>query len=83
VLHPGQCGYVPPKLLHHCSKIPEAMQDGLRRVCAVKVSDYVKADVKAAIGDPITFQDFNEPLNAICNEGAPGLSDATANMVKE
>jgi hypothetical protein len=55
VLYPGQCGYVPSKLLHRCSKIPSAMQDRLRRFCAVKVPNYVEADVKAAIGDPITF----------------------------
>jgi hypothetical protein len=42
----------------------------------------VEADVKAAIDNPITFQDFNEPLNAISNGGAPGPSDATANIVK-
>jgi hypothetical protein len=82
VLYPDQCGYVPPQLLHRRSKLPAAMQDGLRRVCAVKVHDYVEADVTAAIEDPITFQDFNESLNAISNGGAPGPSDATANMVK-
>jgi hypothetical protein len=36
------------------------------------VPGYVEADVKAAIDDPITFQDFNESLNAIYNKGAPG-----------
>jgi hypothetical protein len=61
VLYPDQCGYV-----------PAAMQDGLRRVCAVKVPDYVEADVKSAIEDPINFQDFYESLNAISNGGAPG-----------
>jgi hypothetical protein len=46
------------------------------------VPDYVETDVKAAIDDPITFQDFNESLNAISNGGVSGPSDATANMVK-
>jgi hypothetical protein len=82
VLYPDQYGYVLPQLLHSLSKIPAAMQDGLRRVCAVKVPDYVEADVKAAIKDPITFQDFNESLNAISNGGAPGPSDATVKLVK-
>jgi hypothetical protein len=71
--------------LHNCfniTPIQAAKQDGLRQVCAVKVSDYVEADVKASIDDPITFQDFRESLNAIFNGGAPGHSNATANMVK-
>jgi hypothetical protein len=74
--------FVPPRLLHYRPKIPAAIQDGLRRVCAVKVANYLEADVKAAIDDPITFQDFDESLNAISNEEAPGPSYAIANMVK-
>jgi hypothetical protein len=56
VLHPGQYGYFPTQLLHHCSKIPTAMQDRLHRVYTVKVSDQAETDVKAAIDDTITFK---------------------------
>jgi hypothetical protein len=69
--------YVPPQLLHHRSKIPAAMQDGLRRVCAVKVPNYAEVDVKATFDDPLTFQDLGESLDS---RGAPGPSDATVNM---
>jgi hypothetical protein len=41
-----------------------------------------KLNVQVAIDDPITFQDFYESLHEISNEGAPGSSDATVNIVK-
>jgi hypothetical protein len=42
----------------------------------------VKTDIKAAIDDPITFQDFNESLNTVFNGGASDPT-AAAKLVKE
>jgi hypothetical protein len=44
-----------------------------------KEPNYAEADIKAAIDDPIIFQDYIECLNTTSNEGAPGQFDAAAN----
>jgi hypothetical protein len=71
-----------PTLLNQHSRIPADQQKGLRRVCAKKVSAAVEAKVRAAENAPITIADFDKAINEIANGGAPGLSGATANMVK-
>ena len=71
-----------PTLLHARSKIPECFQKGLRRVCAEKVSPAQRAMVHDRMAEPITFTEFDAALTALTNGGAPGPSEATANMVK-
>jgi hypothetical protein len=68
--------------LDHHSKIPLALQDGLRRVCAVKVSAPVKQCLQNVLDEAITFEDFNLAINSLTNGGAPGPSGVTVNMIK-
>jgi len=70
------------QLLNKKSNLPPALQDSLRRACAIKVTTEVQNDVSRTINAPITFEDFNQSLNDIKNGGAPGPSGATANMIK-
>ena len=71
-----------PHLLHPNSAIPPELQDGLRSACASKVTDDFRKKLDDIIRAPVTRTDFNEALTGITNGGAPGPSDATANMVK-
>jgi hypothetical protein len=71
-----------PRPLHQHSRIPISHQKGLRRVCAKKVSAEVEQLVRAAENAPITFADFDRAIDDLSNGGAPGPSNATANMVK-
>jgi hypothetical protein len=48
----------------------------------MKVSPALQEEIATKINAKITFQEFDESLNAITNGGAPGPSGATANMVK-
>ena len=70
------------KPLHPDSSIPTALQDGLRKVCAKKVSIEVQNTVEDAIYADITYEQFNEALKHIKTDSAPGPSNATANMIK-
>jgi len=71
-----------PRILNKRSAIPEALQKGLRRVCAKKVTQEVEDEVREVVYAPITIEDFGDALDDIVTGGAPGLSLATANMVK-
>jgi len=71
-----------PKILTRHSRIPQDLQMGLRKNCEKKVSAETEAKVLAAENKPITFEDFNNALKDLVNGGAPGPSNATANMIK-
>jgi hypothetical protein len=71
-----------PQLLDPNSNIPPALQDGLRRACACKVSTNTMEKLDNLIRAPVTHEDFAKAIQAITTGGAPGLSDHSANMVK-
>jgi len=71
-----------PHRLHPDSAIPPELQDGLRSACASKVTDDFRQRLDDVIRAPVTRTEFNDTLDGITNGGAPGPSDATANMVK-
>jgi hypothetical protein len=54
----------------------------LRKVSAVKINEEVQADIHATLEARITFEDFNTAINGLTNEGAPGPSGVTDNMMK-
>ena len=68
--------------LDYGSAIPLPLQDGLRRVCAVKVSKPVELCLQQVLDEPITYDDFNLAINSLTNGGAPGPSGVTVNMIK-
>ena len=68
--------------LHPRSSIPRQMQKGLRKVCAKKVTPHVERQVAEAINSKITLVDFEDAIEAIPADGAPGPSQVTANMIK-
>jgi hypothetical protein len=68
--------------LHPHSSIPIQMQKGLRKVCAKKVTPHVQQQVHEAINNTITLQDFEDAIEDIPADGAPGPSQVTANMIK-
>ena len=68
--------------LDYSSSIPLSLQDGLRRVCAVKISQPIKDCLQNVLDETITFEDFDAAINALTNGGAPGPSGVTVNMVK-
>lgn len=71
-----------PQTLHPQSKIPIHMQDGIRRTCAIKVTQQVRDQLRDTTNQPLTFKEFDDAINQIRAGSAPGPSDATANMVK-
>jgi hypothetical protein len=56
--------------------------NGIHRVCAAKEPNYVETDIKTAIDDPITFQDFNKSLNTMFNKDALAPTTAATQLVK-
>ena len=71
-----------PQLLTKKSNIPPALQDSLRRACAIKVSPDLQEHIHHVTNQKITFHEFNRSLSEIVNGSAPGPSGVTANMAK-
>jgi len=80
LLHQTEQDLVKP--LHEDSKIPLALQQGIRKVCQKKVTPRVEKLLQEAIDRPITFDQFEATINALPSGGAPGPSQVTVNMVK-
>jgi len=70
------------QLLQAKSSIPPALQDGLRRVCAIKVGPEVQQAIRQTLTDMITFEDFDDSIGQLTYGGAGGPSENTASMVK-
>jgi hypothetical protein len=68
--------------LHRESKIPLEFHDGLRKVCSKKASEETTKIIQDTIYSEITFEQFDEALNALKTGSAPGPSQVTANMIK-
>jgi len=68
--------------LHPNSKIPDHLQHGLRKVCAVKATDKIREDIQVAVDTVITFEEFSLAIDELKADSAPGLSESTPNMFK-
>ena len=62
-----------PQQLHPDSRIPPELQDGLRRVCAKKVTGQTSDRIEEAIYRDVKYEDISEAINDITNDGAAAV----------
>ena len=73
-------GILPP--IHPDSKIPKALQDGLRRACQRKSTPQMEEDMSATLAQAFSLEEFTAAIKHLSKDKAPGPSMVNSNMIK-
>jgi hypothetical protein len=73
-------GVLPP--IHEDSRIPKDLQDGLRRACRRKATPQMETDMKVALDEPFSLEEFTAAIRHLSPDKAPGPSMVNSNMIK-
>jgi hypothetical protein len=73
-------GVLPP--IHPDSKIPKSLQDGLRRACMRKSTPELEEDMRLALDQPFSLEEFTAAIKHLSKDKSPGPSMVNSNMIK-
>ena len=68
--------------LHPKSAIPQHLQQGLRKACAMKASPEIQQAIRDTIDRIVTFEEFSDAIDSLREGSAPGSSGCTPNMIR-